>query len=101
MLAMMDQLTSGLASFGVLDKIKQHRDAMEGLLTLEGAANFKLTSEILLDNLIVEFSPEGSNKKIPEINIHKYFCDYVQEVETREGRLRDQMKLYFKKCVYK
>ena len=88
----MDQLTSGLMSFGVVEQIKQHTEVMASMLTLEGAANFKLTSDIMLDNLTVEFSPEGSNKKFPEINVHKYYCDYVQEVETREGK--DQQSLF-------
>ena len=57
---------------------------MEPLLTLEGAGHFLLTPDLLLDHLLVECSPEGSNKK-PEIDVHKFFCDYVQEVATREG----------------
>ena len=93
MLGMMDQLTSGLMSFGVVEQIKQHTEVMASMLTLEGAANFKLTSDIMLDNLTVEFSPEGSNNKFPEVNVHKYYCDYVQEVETREGK--DQHKVCF------
>ena len=85
MLAMMDQLISGLMLFGVLEQMKHRREVMASVLTLEGAANFQLTSNMILDNLTMEFSPEGSNKKAPEINVHKYFCDYVQELETREG----------------
>ena len=92
MLGMMDQLTSGLVSFGVVQQIKQHTEVMASMLTLEGAANFKLTSDIMLNNLTVEFSPER-NKKFPEMNVHKYYRDYVQEVETREGK--DQHKVCF------
>ena len=61
---------------------------MSSMLTVEGAVNFKLTSQadMMLDNLTVEFSPDGSNKKMPEINIHKYICDYIQEIETRQSK---------------
>ena len=85
MLAMMDQLTSGLMLFGVLEQIKIHREVMATMLTIEAAAHFQLTADKILDNIIVDGSPEGSNKKLEEINIHKFYCDYVQDVETREG----------------
>ncbi len=91
---MMDHLSSGLMSFGVVEQIRQHRDVMASMLTLEGATNFKLTSDMMLDNLTVEFSPEGSNKKLPEINIHKYYCDYIQEIETREGKKQQKLCHY-------
>ena len=82
---MMGQLMSGLMLFGVLEQIKIHREVMETMLTIEGAAHFQLTADKILDNIIVDGSPEGSNKKLEKINIHKFYCDYVQDVETREG----------------
>lgn len=85
MLAMMDQLTSGFMLFGVLEQIKHHTEVMATMLTIEGAAHFQLTADKILENIIVDNSPEGSNKKTTELNIHKFFCDYIQEVETREG----------------
>ena len=84
-LAMMDQLTSGLMLFGVLDQIKTHREVMATMLTIEGATHYQLTADKILDNIVVDGSPEGSNKKAQEIDIHKFFCDYVQDLETREG----------------
>lgn len=89
MLAMIDQLMLGLESFGVLTEIRTHRELMEPLLTLEGAAHFSLTPDLLLDHFLVECSPDGSNKKPPEIDVHKFFCDYVQEVATRKGIIND------------
>ena len=86
MLAMMDQLKSGLMLFGVLEQIKHRREVMASMLTLEGAANFQLTADMMLDNIIPEFSPEGSNKKTQEMNVHKFFCNYIQELETRESK---------------
>lgn len=94
MLAMMDQLTSGFMLFGVLEQIKHHTEVMATMLTIEGAAHFQLTADKILDNIIVDNSPEGSNKKTTELNIHKFFCDYIQEVETREGTDNPLSKLY-------
>lgn len=58
---------------------------MELLLTQDGAANFLVTADSLLDHMFIECSPEGSNKKTPEIDVHKYFCDYIQETAIRAG----------------
>ncbi|XP_046845033.1 uncharacterized protein LOC124438863 [Xenia sp. Carnegie-2017] len=84
MLAMMDQLKTGLTLFGVLQQIQHHREIMASMLTLDGVANFCLTADIFLENMTVEFSPQGSNKKQLEINVHKFFCDYIQELNTRD-----------------
>ena len=84
-LAMIDQLIIGLSSFGVLDKLRNHRKILEPLLTLDGAANFFISADLQLDYLTVECSPEGSNRKPLEVDVHKYFCDYIQEVATRTG----------------
>ena len=84
-LTLIDQLITGLEVFGLLAKIRKHGKVMEPLFTLQGAANFVLTSGILLDHLSVECSPEGSNKKVLEIDVNKFFCDYIQEVASREG----------------
>ena len=71
--------------FGVLDQIKTHREVMVTMLTIEGATHYQLTADKILDNIVVDGSLEGSNKKAQEIDIHKFFCDYVQDLETREG----------------
>lgn len=82
-LAMIDQLIIGLGSFGVLVELRKHREIMEPLLTQDGAASFMVTPDLLLDHLYVDCSPEGSNNKISEIDVHKYFCDYIQGVAIR------------------
>jgi hypothetical protein len=84
-LAIVDQLISGLESYGVLTAIRNHRELMEPLLTLEGAAHFSITPDLMLDHLLVDCSPDGSNKKTPELDVHKFFCDYVQEIAARKG----------------
>ena len=75
MLAIMDQLSSGLMLFGVLEQIKTHREDMATMLTIEGAKHFHLTADKILDNIVVDGSPEGSNKKSEEIDIHKFDDD--------------------------
>jgi hypothetical protein len=82
---MIDQLISGLECYGVLTSLREHRELMEPLLTLEGAEYFKITPDIMLDHLIGDYSPDGSNKKPLEIDVHKFFCDYIQEIAAREG----------------
>ena len=84
-LAMIDQLISGIDSFGVLAEIRKHREIMKPLFTLDGATNFLVTSDLLLDHMTIECSPEGSNRKAPETDVHKYFCDYIQEAAIRTG----------------
>ncbi|XP_028390714.1 uncharacterized protein LOC114515623 [Dendronephthya gigantea] len=84
-LTMVDQLISGLESYGVLAELRKNNKVMEPLVTINEAKKFLVTSDLLLDHLLIEGSPEGSNKKLLEINIHKFFCDYIQLVETREG----------------
>ena len=82
---MLDQLISGLESYGVLAELRKNNRVMEPLVTINGSKNFLVTSDMLLDHLLIEGSPEGSNKKLMEINIHKFFCDYIQSVETAGG----------------
>ena len=89
---MIDQLISGLDSFGVLAELRKHREIMEPLLTIDGAANFLVTSDLLLDHLTIECSPQGSNRKAPEIDVHKYFCDYIQEAAIRTDLFKESIE---------
>ena len=84
-LATIDQMITGLASFGALDYIRSHKSEMQPLLTLDGAKYFQPTPELFLEGLNVLFSEEGSNKKACEIDVYKNFCDYVQDLGATEG----------------
>ena len=95
-LAMNDQLISGLESFGVLAKLQKNQEIMEPLFTLDGAANSLVTADLLLDHMTIEWSPESSNKKAQEIDVHKYFCDYIQEAEIRTGLSSQCIQLFTK-----
>lgn len=84
-MATIDQLITGLASFGALDYIRSHKNVMQPLFTLDGAKYFQPTPELFLEGLNVLFSEEGSNKKACETDVYKNFCDYVQDLGTTEG----------------
>ena len=84
-LATIDQMITGLASFGASDYIRSHKSEMQPLLTLDGTKYFQPTPELFLDGLNVLFSEEGSNKKACEIDVYKNFCDYVQDLGTTKG----------------
>lgn len=84
-LATIDQISAGLASYGVVDFIRANRAVMHQLFTTDGAIHFLPTPESFLDGLKVVFSPEGSNAKTSEIDVYKYFCDYIQDLGTTEG----------------
>ena len=84
-LATIDQMITGLASFGALDYIRSHKSEMQPLLTLDGAKCFQPTPDLFLEGLNVMFSEEGSNKKACEIDVYKNFCDYVQDLAATEG----------------
>ena len=81
----MDQIAAGFASFGALNYIRSNKDVMQPLFTLDGAKHFQPTPELFLEVLKVEFSAEGSNKKAPEIDMYKNFCDFVQGLGITEG----------------
>ena len=49
--ATIDQMITGLASFGALDYIRSHKSEMRPLLTLDGAKYFQPTPELFLDGL--------------------------------------------------
>ena len=67
---------------------------MEPLFTLGGAANSLVTADLLLDHMTIEWSPESSNKKAQEINVHKYFYDYIQEAAIRTGLSSQCIQLF-------
>ena len=87
-LTVIDQLISGLSYLGglFLEYIRAHKEVMRSLFTLDGAKNFQPTSELLLDGVKVEFSEDGSNLKAGEVDIYKYFSDYVMDLGESEGK---------------
>ena len=76
---MLDQISEGLRSFGILDCIKQNAKLLKHVFT--NSTTFKVQAEIFLENIVGDFSETGSNCKEVEINIFKYFCEYVEDCE--------------------
>ena len=85
-LTTIDQMITGLASFGALDYIRSHKNVMKPLFTLDGARHFQPTPELFIEGLNVLFSEEGSNHKASEIDVFKNFCDFVQDLGTTQGK---------------
>ncbi len=76
---MLDQMVEGLRSFGMLGCIKLNAKLLKPVFT--NSAMFKVQAEIFLENIVGNFSETGSNYKEVEINIFKYFCDYVEDCD--------------------
>lgn len=76
----------GLQSFPfLLEYARQNQSLMQPIFTVDGTDIFKPTSDMFLSALKPEFSDDGSNLKPTEIDIYKYFCDYLQDLEMIEG----------------
>ena len=80
---MLDQLVDGLRSFGMLCCIKQNPKLMEQVFTR--SATFSVHAETFLENIAGNFSETGSNFKEVEIDIFKFFCEYIEDCED-EGK---------------
>jgi hypothetical protein len=52
---------------------------MEALFVAAHSTMFVPTADQLLDSIYGAFSDDGSNHKEKEIDIYKYFCDFVQD----------------------
>ena len=75
---MLDQLRMGLESFCLLEEVRSSKDILEPLF-VEGRISFKPTGDLILDSLVAEFSEDGTNAKTKEINIFKYFHDFIMD----------------------
>jgi len=75
---MLDQLRMGLESFCVLEALQSNKGILQPLF-VEGSSIFKPTRDVILDNVVVEFSEDGTNAKIKEIDIFKYFSDFIMD----------------------
>ena len=76
---MLDQIIEGLRSFGVLECIKKNAELLEPVFPK--STIFSADAQSFLESLCGEFSESGSNNKQLEINIFKYFQDYIEDCE--------------------
>ena len=73
---MLDQLRMGLESFCVLEALQNNKGVLQPLF-VEVSSIFKPTRDVILDNVVAEFSEFGTNSKIKEIDIFKHFYDSI------------------------
>ena len=81
---MLDQMIEGLRSFGVLECIKKHAGLLQPVFAKSSI--FSVNAETFLESMQGEFSEPGSNAKEAEINIYKFFVDYIEDCEC-SGKL--------------
>lgn len=77
-LPMLDQLATGLNTFGLLETIKSNKTAVQALFTK--SEHFLPNVDYMLDALHGDFSEDGCNRKNQEIDIFKYLSDYISDV---------------------
>ena len=75
---MLDQMISGLQSFGVLDCLRSNKKDLEPLFVQ--SAVFVPNAEVLLESIEAEFSEAGSNRKDKEVDVFKFFHDFVEDL---------------------
>ena len=75
MLPILHQLTSGLDIHGLLAVIRNNKTEFEECFV---KSNSKLVLEDLLGITSTEFSENRSNKFEKEVDIYKYFTDFLQ-----------------------
>ena len=75
MLPALHHLTSGLDIHGLLAVIRNNETAFEECFVKR---NRKLVVEDLLGIISTEFSENGSNKFEKEVDIYKYFIDFLE-----------------------
>ncbi|XP_028402261.1 uncharacterized protein LOC114525236 [Dendronephthya gigantea] len=83
-LPMLDQLAAGLSSFGVMDALRENRLIMEALFVAKHSKYYMPTTDQFLDGIYAVFSEDGSNRKDKEVDVHKFFCDFVQDTDGLE-----------------
>ena len=81
---MLDQMIEGLRSFDVLECIKKHADLLQPVFAKSSI--FSVNAKTFLESMQGEFGEPGSNAKEAEINIYKFFVDYIEDCEC-SGKL--------------
>ena len=76
---MLHQISSGLQEFGILDCIKKHPQLREPVFTK--SSFFKPNARTFIDSVVGNFSEDVSNDKLAEIEVFKYFTDFIENCE--------------------
>mgnify|MGYP002803922089 FL=1 len=93
---MLHQISSGLQVLGILDSIKEHPQLLEPVFT--ESSFFKPNADTFID-IVGSFSEDGSNDKLIEIDVFKYFTDFIEECECSSkcminNNMQSNMKKY-------
>eukprot|EP00794_Sanderia_malayensis_P010442 gene10442-11535_t len=75
-LPMIKQLQEGSDTLGVLQAARKCHEVFKSVFTPLNDI-FKIRANDFLDNVVVDYSPDGSNRKEMEINTYKSFTDVV------------------------
>ena len=79
---MLDQLRMGLESFCLLEALQSKKEILQPLF-VEGSSIFKPTRDLIFDSVVADFSEDGTDVKIKEIDIFKYFHDFIMDCSER------------------
>lgn len=74
----LDQLRMGLDSFCVLEALQSKKEILQPLF-VEGSSIFKPMRDLILDSVVAEFREDSTNAKLKEIDIVKYFHDFIMD----------------------
>ena len=70
------EIMNGLQGYGLMDLIKNHPDVFESAFC--PTEDFKWTYAEFSELLTPEFNEEGSSKKKMEVDVFKFFMDFVE-----------------------
>ena len=73
----------GLSNCGILSAIRSNPDIFEPVFTIGYSTQIK--PEMFIDQLEVEFST-SQLLKAKEIDVYKYFCNFIDLLDQKEGR---------------
>ncbi|XP_046856540.1 G2/M phase-specific E3 ubiquitin-protein ligase-like isoform X1 [Xenia sp. Carnegie-2017] len=83
-LPMLDQLMIALGLFNVIKAMKEEKAAMKALFVAE-CSFFLPFADQMLDGMTAEFSEEGNNCKMAEVDVYKFFLDFLQDSNAFRG----------------
>ena len=74
----------GLGLFNVMKAMKEEKAAMKALFVAD-CSFFLPSANQLLDGMTPEISEEGSNCKMAEVDVFKFFLDFLQDSNAFQG----------------
>ena len=82
---MLDQVRMGLESFSLLEAIRNNKTILQPLFVSQGNPCFNPTRDLILDNVVAQFREDGTNAKMKEIDIFKFFQDFIMDCREMES----------------